>query len=63
MEQTDAVLAAKVKELAAQAPADRRRMYFQETFGGLGPPIRNYEVVGGFGTRKAAAASTLSMAT
>lgn len=51
MEALDEVVAAKLVELAAQVPSDRRRMFFEETRGGLASPIRNSEVVGRFGTR------------
>ena len=51
IEQLDEVVAKKVAELAQEVPADRRRMYFEETRGGLSAPIRNSEVVGRFGTR------------
>ena len=51
MEKLDEVIATKVKELSAAAPADRRRMYMEETRGGLSTPIRNTDLVGGFGTR------------
>lgn len=51
IEQLDAVVAARITELATQAPTDRRRMYLEETRGGLAAPIRNSEVVGRFGTR------------
>jgi len=51
MEKLDEVVAAKVKALSAAAPADRKRMYMEETRGGLSTPIRNTDLVGGFGTR------------
>jgi len=51
MEKLDEVISAKVKALSAAAPADRRRMYMEETRGGLATPIRNTDLVGGFGTR------------
>jgi len=51
MEKLDEVIAAKVKALSAEAPADRRRMYMEETRGGLATPIRNTDLVGGYGTR------------
>lgn len=50
MEKLDEIVAAKVKELAASAP-QRPRMYMEETRGGLATPIRNTDIVGGFGTR------------
>jgi len=51
VEKLDEVVAAKLAELAAQVPADRRRMFFEETRGGLAAPIRNSDVAGRFGTR------------
>jgi septal ring factor EnvC (AmiA/AmiB activator) len=51
MEKLDETLAAKVKELSAAAPTDRKRMYFEETRGGLAVPILNPDLVGGYGTR------------
>ena len=53
MEKLDPVVAAKVEDLIAQAPKppERPRLYFEETRGGLAVPIRNADVVGGFGTR------------
>lgn len=51
IEQLDPVIAARIAELAQHLPADRRRMYFEETRGGLAAPIRNSEIVGRFGTR------------
>lgn len=51
MEKLDEVLRAKIAELAAEDHPERRRLYMEETRGGLGPPIRNSDVVGGFGTR------------
>lgn len=51
MEKLDAVIADKVKALSAAAPPDRRRMYMEETRGGLATPIRNTDIVGGYGTR------------
>jgi septal ring factor EnvC (AmiA/AmiB activator) len=51
MEKLDELMADKVKILAPEDHPERRRLYMEETRGGLAPPIRNYEVVGGFGTR------------
>lgn len=51
MEKLDAIIAEQVKALSAAAPPDRRRMYMEETRGGLATPIRNTDIVGGFGTR------------
>lgn len=51
IEQLDEVVKKKIEELAREVPADRRRMYFEETMGGLAAPVRNSEIVGRFGTR------------
>ncbi|MFO0745659.1 MAG: M23 family metallopeptidase [Myxococcota bacterium] len=51
MEKLDPEIAAKVESLTAAAPKDRPRMYFEETRGGLAVPIRNPDLVGGFGAR------------
>lgn len=51
IEQLDGVVQKRIGELAQTVPADRRRMYFEETRGGLASPIRNSEIVGRFGTR------------
>jgi len=50
MEKLDELVATKVKELTSSAP-QRPRMYMEETRGGLATPIRNTDIVGGFGTR------------
>ncbi len=51
IETLDETLAAKVRDLLTKVPADRGRLYIEETRGGLAWPIRNSDVVGGFGTR------------
>lgn len=51
IEELDAVISAKMVELAASSPADRRRLFFEETRGGMTAPIRNFELVGRYGTR------------
>ncbi len=51
MEKLDPVIADKVKALAAEEHPERRRLYMEETRGGLATPIRNSDLVGGYGTR------------
>ncbi len=51
LEALDEALVAKIKGFLEKVPADRGRLYIEETRGGLAWPIRNSDVVGGFGTR------------
>lgn len=51
MERLDPEIAQRVESLLAEAPKDRPRLYIAETRGGLSSPIRNPEIVGGFGQR------------
>ncbi|MCC6619901.1 MAG: peptidoglycan DD-metalloendopeptidase family protein [Deltaproteobacteria bacterium] len=51
MERLDPEIAERIEVLLAGAPKDRPRLYIAETRGGLSSPIKNPEIVGGFGQR------------